>query len=180
MEFVIPLILRLIGSLLILKKPFWGMAFAMALDTVDFEVIAFLHEIFKGGYYVYYPTYVVFDKTLDLYVGMLGLIAARVWEPLIQRTMIGLWFWRIIGVILFLVFDQRYIFFFFPYVFDLFYLYYSYIVQYKPELKPTTPRQVATVVAILLIPKLMQEYFLHIIDSRPLVHLRYDILKLPR
>jgi hypothetical protein len=180
MEFIIPLVLRLIGPLLIMKKPFWGMILAIGLDTIDFDLIAFFHEMLNGDYYVYYPTYVVFDKSLDLYMGMIGVIASKVWQPLIHKTMIALLSWRIIGVLLFLILNERYIFFFFPYIFDFFFLYYAFTLQYKPELKPTTKKEVATVLAILLIPKLMQEYFLHILDSKPLVHFRYDILKSPR
>ena len=180
MEFLITIIIRLLGPLLILRKPFWGMVLAVGLDTIDFELIAFTSELLNGQYYVHYPTYTIIDKSLDLYMGVIGLVASRAWQPLIHRTIIALLSWRIIGMALYLIFREREIFFFFPYIFDFFFLYYAFVAQYKPALKPTTLKEVMNVLLILLIPKLLQEYFLHVIDSGPLIHLRYNILKLPR
>ena len=177
MEFVIPAVLRLLLSLAILRKPFWGMVFAVVIDAVDFDLIGLTNLLITGNNYVHYPIYMVVDKSLDLYIGILGLMVARSWAPLIYRTVIVLVCWRVIGVALYLMLGQRQVLLFFPNLFDFFFLFYAFADQYMPELRPQTARQLIAILIILLIPKLIQEYYLHILNSKLLLEFKHNFFR---
>ncbi len=180
MEFLIPFALRLVGSLVILRRPFWGMVLAVLLDALDFNLTSLSGGIFFDSYTVNFSVYALLDKIFDTYVAILALLAAMNWELLARRVLYVLFSWRLVGFVLFLVIGARQILFFFPNLFEFFFLFYAFALQYKSKLLPRNFAQMIIVLLLLLTPKLAQEYILHILDAAPLAYIKHDILGWPR
>jgi hypothetical protein len=88
--------MRLVIPLLILKRPLVGGVAAMLLDALDVVIVEFFGEGGMG------PHYHNIDKVLDLYYLALELWVALSWVERIPRlTAIGLFVYRVIGVVIF-------------------------------------------------------------------------------
>lgn len=137
----------------IFRWPLAGALAAILADNLDI-VIASLLDL--GGLWNYHSL----DKYLDTYyLGIEYLVCLR-WEPLLRRTGGFLFFYRLIGVILFEVTGIRVFLFIFPAVFEFFFLYYAALKELRPRHVPTV-RGVGLALFALLIPKWGQEYVLH-------------------
>ena len=67
--------------------------------------------------------------------------------------------------------------FIFPNLFENFYLYVLIVRRVAPRLEPRTRLQLAAVLAVLLIPKLVQEYVLHVEELHPWQWLRETFVR---
>lgn|SRR3989338_5527890 len=173
MVYALVFLLRLFGSLLVLKRPFWGMVLIIALDAVDFNIIGILNNLRSGDFEVNYPLYAQADKILDLYGAALAIWAGRLWsEKIAVRTLTVLFAVRAVGVGLFLFFNARIFLLFFPNLFEFFFLFYAYMMHYRPEFKIGTWPRLAAILFLLAIPKLGQELFLHYWHAEPLIRLK--------
>jgi hypothetical protein len=154
--------LRLIVPLLILKKPLAGGLIAMALDALDVVIV----ELFgPGGMGDHYHS---IDKVLDLYyLGLEAWVALRWVERLPRLTALWLFAYRVAGVIAFELTQWRAALFIFPNLFEHWFLFYLIRNKWFPQLRLNTWRQVALWLFILYIPKLGQEYLLHVAEAQP-------------
>ncbi|MFH1182302.1 MAG: hypothetical protein V1702_05045, partial [Candidatus Woesearchaeota archaeon] len=103
------------------------------------------------------------DKFFDIYAMAFMSIAALRWKPLEKWPLLGLFFYRGIGVVLFEMTGLRWVLLAFP---DLFIFYYFFCAarnRFFPSYN-LTKKRVAIILLILLIPKLAEEYLLHIKD----------------
>ena len=139
----------------------------MAVDAFDVVLVdAIAYAI--GQPSEFGPFYAQTDKYFDTYYLSLELIVVRRWpEALVRRAATGLFIWRLLGVVAFEVTGQRELLFVFPNLFELFFLYVLVVRRWAPPLMPRTAPQVVAVVVGLLVPKLIQEWILHVEQLHP-------------
>ena len=152
-ETAIIVVIRLIVPLSILRWPLAGGLLALAVDALDI-VLATVIDL--GGLWSYHNL----DKLLDTYYLGLEVVVAQRWAPLARWTATGLFGFRAIGVILFQATNMREFLFFFPGLFENFFLFNAVLLQFYPRYV-LTPRRLGMWLAILLVPKMAQEYVLH-------------------
>lgn len=152
-EIVIAVIaLRLVVPLFILRFPFVGVISCALLDVYDYHFI---------GQYEWYQAV---DKLLDLYY--LGFAAFTVlrWQDITSKWIaLSAYAYRVVGVVLVMTLDQRWLLMVFPNFFEPFFVFYLLYVYLSKSTQMLTKKWIiAAVVAVLLIPKLVQEYILHV------------------
>ena len=152
-ETLLIVLLRLILPLTILRWPLAGGVLALVADALD---IVFASLIDLGGLWNYHSL----DKYLDTYYLGLEAIVAQRWLALPRWTATLLFGYRLIGVVLFEATNIRLFLFLFPSLFENFFLFYAVLLQFFPDYD-LTPRRLAFWLAILLVPKMIQEYVLH-------------------
>lgn len=159
---VVVIALRIIVPLLILKRPLAGGILAMLLDGADVMIV----ELFgPGGMGSHYHS---LDKVLDLYY--LGLEAYISWgwtERIPRLISLGLFTWRLIGVILFEISGWRWLLFIFPNLFENWFLFVLIVWRFFPSVRLDTWKRCLAWLAVLYVPKLGQEYLLHIAEAKP-------------
>ena len=106
------------------------------------------------------PNYQAFDKWADLVYMATFLVVAFRWHGLVRKIAIGLFFFRIIGILAFEMTGWRGVLLFFPNLFEFWVIAIAGFTHYAPRYKFT---RTATVVmlAVLLLLKESQEYVLH-------------------
>ena len=139
----------------------------MALDAFDVVLVdAIAYTI--GEPSEFGPFYAQTDKYFDTYYLSLEFIVVRRWpETLPRRVATGLFLWRLIGVAAFELTGQRSLLLVFPNLFENFFLYLLIVRRWVPALMPRTVPQVVAVVVVLLVPKLIQEWLLHVEQVHP-------------
>ncbi len=154
--------LRLIVPLLILRKPLAGGLAAMLLDATDVIIVEFFGP---GGMGDHYQN---IDKGLDLYYLGLEAYVSLSWSSRIPRH-ISLWLFglRLVGVALFEVSGWRPLLFLFPNLFENWFLFVLIMWRFFPGVRLDTWRRCLTWLAVLYVPKLGQEYLLHVAEAQP-------------
>lgn len=163
------LVLRLLVPLTIFRYPFLGGLASIWLDGIDWSVNLF-------GMANLHANYVLLDKILDLYYLSIEAYVIFRWRRIFAKKT-GLWLFavRALGIILFSITAKEYLLFFFPNIFENFFLFYYgvwTIIKREPNLSRGT---LLWSVIILAIPKLIQEYVMHVQlvnDWRP-VHIPF-------
>lgn len=153
MGLAIVLVVRLLAPLAIFRWPLAGALLAIVADTVDvlmFDVFGF------PGFIEYHQI----DKILDSYYLAIELIVLQQWSTVPRVTASALFAYRMIGVVVFEVTDERAVLLLFPNVFEWFFLLQLWLLRFRPAYI-LTPQRAAMWTAVLLVPKLAQEYLLH-------------------
>jgi len=148
-------LLRLLLPLLILKWALLGMVVCSLLDAFDVYFPGFppLESFYQ---------YQEWDKILDLYYLSFALFVSFSWKDLLSKK-ISLLFYllRATGTALFLITASRAWLFFFPNLFEYFYLFYlGSIVIFKQNLI-RNKKDLAIIIGAIILLKLPQEYILH-------------------
>lgn len=152
-ETLIIVAIRLLVPLTIVRWPLVGGILSLIADALDI-VLSTLLDL--GGVWNYHAL----DKYLDMYYLTLEVAVAQRWEALPRWTATALYGYRLIGVIVFEATGTRMVLFFFPNVFENFFLFNAARLQFLPAYE-LTPRRLAAWLVILLIPKMVQEYVIH-------------------
>jgi len=152
-ETLLIIVIRLLVPLTILRWPFYGGLLALTADALDI-VLASLVDL--GGLWNYHQL----DKYLDTYYLAIEAFVAQRWDPLPRWTATFLFGYRLIGVIAFEITNIRVILFYFPSLFENFFLFNAALLQFFPDYE-LTPRRLIMWLAILLVPKMIQEYVIH-------------------
>ena len=152
-ETLIIVVIRLLVPLTILRWPLVGGILSLLVDALDVVLATLLH---LGGLWNYHSL----DKYLDTYYLALEVVVAQRWLGLPRWTATGLFAFRAVGVVLFEVTNTRMFLFFFPALFENFFLFYVALLRFFPRYL-LTPRRLVLWLGILLIPKMAQEYALH-------------------
>lgn len=164
--------LRLVVPLLILRWNLAGGVIAMLLDGAD---VILIEVIGRGGFGNHYAE---LDKILDSYYYSLELFVALRWRsPWARTPTIALFIYRAIGVVLFETTQRRIFLFFFPNLFENWWLYVVVVRQFWPRLYPCSIKTTAIPLALLLIPKMGQEYLLHYTEAKPWNWFKENVLK---
>ena len=158
---LIVICIRLLVPLLIFRWPLFGGIAAAFADLIDVVLTTLIGQgDFTNANYSY------IDKALDTYFLAIMLIVSLKWEMLAKKTCIALFAIRTVGVVLFEMSGIRMLLFFFPNLFLLFYLFWAARNRFFPGFVLTT-KKLTVILIVLLIPKLIQEYLLHIVEVHP-------------
>ncbi|TAK76231.1 MAG: hypothetical protein EPO16_07540 [Dehalococcoidia bacterium] len=163
--------LRLLSALPVLRFPFEGLVVALEVDKWDWFWLAAGQEPTKAQL-----AYQEWDKFLDLFPLTMALVATWRWRDLtMKRLLIATFALRVVGVTLFLLTPQRWLLIVFPNVFENLILVYAAFRLIAGHDVLLTSRRVTIVVGVIaLMPKMVEEYFLHFLERRP-----WDWVNLP-
>lgn len=154
--------LRLVIPLMILWKPLPGSIIALLLDAFDVVIVEFFGP---GGMGDHYHN---IDKILDLYYFSLQAIVAWRWtDRRLRLVALVLFFYRLVGVVIFEITGWRATMFVFPNLFENWFLFVLIRNQFFPGLKLDSWKRIAFWLVILYIPKAVQEYVLHVAQAQP-------------
>ena len=151
------ILVRLLVPLAIPRYPLPGILAATFLDMVDFTVIRDRTNLPMEGYQG-------FDKALDIYYLTIAYISTlRNWTNLFAFKLSRfLFYWRLVGVVLFEFTQLRPLLFIFTNAFEYFFIFYE-VVRLRWDPKRMSKRLVIGATAFIWIfIKLPQEYILHI------------------
>lgn len=154
--------LRLGAPLLIFRWWLTGGIVAMLLDAGDVVLVDVLG---LGGFGDHY---VRLDKLLDSYYYAIELMVALRWQnPWTRIPAVALFVDRIVGAVLFESLGIRALLFAFPNLFENWWLYCVVVGRWLPALEPHGWKSTLVPLALLLVPKLAQEYLLHVAEAKP-------------
>ncbi|MFN2106255.1 MAG: hypothetical protein ACK2UJ_15350 [Candidatus Promineifilaceae bacterium] len=148
---------RVLVPLTIPRYPLPGILAALVLDAVDQTVFQALTGVTFAGYQGY-------DKALDIYYLAIAYIATlRNWTNFAAvRISRFLFYYRLVGVVMFEMLQFRWLLLLFPNVFEYFFIFYEvYRLRWDPRrLSAKTLAGVAAFIWIVI--KLPQEYWIHV------------------
>lgn len=154
--------LRLLAPLLILRWSLTGGIVAMLADATDVIVVEFFGPGGMGGHYSQ------LDKGLDTYYLALEAVVAWYWVNSWARwTALALFAYRLLGALLFEATQVRALLFLFPNLFENWWLYCVAVARFRPRWLPTSWRSTLVPLLILLVPKMGQEWLLHVQEAQP-------------
>lgn len=165
------IVVRVLTALPTLRFPLEGFLLALEVDKWDWY---WLDAGSKSK--EYQALYQQWDKVLDLFaLGVAAFVALR-WRDRTMRMMaLGAFLLRAAGVAAFLLTEERWILVAVPNVFEtlfLMYVVFQVIAPGEPMLIGSASALMVFLAAFL--PKLAEEYYLHILERRP-----WDTLDLP-
>jgi len=149
------ILLRLIIPLLIFRRPLLGGVASVLLDAVDANIVRIM-----GGTF---PNYQQLDKYLDTYYLFFEFVVSLGWDhKLAKQTSVILFLYRVVGVVLFEITNTRVFLFFFPNLFEYFFLFFLILKRrYFDSNKVNSWSRMVLIVVLLYILKFPQEYLLH-------------------
>jgi hypothetical protein len=155
-------IIRLLAPLLILRFPLPGLLVAQALDKYDWKWLPFESQ-------ADYDFYQYWDKSLDTYYLALAFVVTRRWpDPLARHVALATFSWRVVGVGLFFITGERWLFLLFPNVFEGVFLFYEvYLLLSRRGVLFVSWTRLAWVVPFIAFPRWTREYFLHVLEEGP-------------
>ncbi len=151
------LAMRLLVPLSILRYPLPGIIASLLADAVDGAIFAGFTDVSLENYQQY-------DKALDIYYLAIAYVATlRNWsDPMALRIGQFLWYYRLLGVALFAIFEYRWLLFVFPVAFEYFFIYYEAVrTRWRPE-RLTTRHMLIAAAFFWVVLKLPQEYWVHV------------------
>lgn len=152
-EMLVVAVVRVLGSLPVLR---WAFAGALIAILVDFSDLFLRNLLDLGGI----PDYQRFDKLMDLVYMVLFLVVALRWRGLARDIAVGLFAFRMAGFAVFQITDARPVLLAFPNVFEFWFVYVAAVLHWRPH-HVVTPREATFALVPLLLLKLFQEYALH-------------------
>jgi hypothetical protein len=154
LEMAIIAVVRVAGSLLVLR---WAFAGAIAAVLIDLSDLFLMNLLDLGGVHNYQG----FDKILDqVYMAAFLLVAFR-WKGIARNVAVALYLFRLAGFFVFEVTDERALLLFFPNVFEFWFLLSAGFLHWRPH-HAFTRRSAAAWLAVLTALKEFQEYALHL------------------
>ena len=159
---IIVLVLRLLIPATIFRYRITGAIASMVIDMLDVVLVAALQVALGEDQVGFGEHYQRFDKWLDMYYLTIEAIVCLSWSNNLARNAAGEEFRKLI--------------FFFPNLFENFFLYYIICDRFWPRLIPTKISTLIVVLVILYIPKFFQEYILHFAEVKPWQWIRSNVL----
>lgn len=150
-------LLRVLVPLTIPRYPLPGIIAALLLDAVDQSLFQALTNLQLDGYQGY-------DKALDIYYLAIAYISTlRNWaNNTAFRISRFLFYYRLVGVVLFELLHLRWLLLLFPNVFEYFFIFYE-VVRLRWDPRRLSGRALIGVAALIwIVIKLPQEYWLHV------------------
>lgn len=146
-------VVRLLGSLPVLRWPFYGGLLAVLVDQSDLFMMNLLHLGGVSGYQS-------FDKYLDQAYLLSFLVVALRWPPAPRAVAAGLYAYRFAGFLAFELTQTRWLLLVFPNLFEFWFLLVAADLQFGLRAR-LSRRQVCGLLATLVALKLFQEYAIH-------------------
>lgn len=155
-------ILRLLVPISILKWPLLGALASISVDIYDWVLV----NLATKEDYILYQNW---DKAMDLYYWIFALIIARGFKDIVaKRFVFGFFAYRIFGMVMFWLTQKREFLFLFPNFFEnLFIFYLLFILLFKKQFLFTSTKITFIVLSIIIIPKIIHEYFMHFLEKQP-------------
>ena len=177
---IIVLVVRLLFPLTIFRWRIGGSVGSMLLDGVDVILVDALASVLgeEPGLGDHYQS---FDKWLDMYyLSVEAFVSIRFTNVLARNTSLALYIFRLVGIIAFAATGEQYrkLIFFFPNLFENFFLYCIISQRFAPKLMPKSIKNLAVILLILYIPKFAQEWLLHFQQITPWNWFREAVLGL--
>ena len=166
---LILVLVRLVVPVSILRWPLAGGIASMLLDALD---VVLIELIGQGGF----SNYAALDKGLDMYYLSFELIVSLRWEELARRTSVALFAYRAVGFVVFEATQTRMFLLIFPNVFENFYVGYLLLRRLAPSYA-LTPARLAALLVLVTVPKLGQEYLLHVQEAQPWDWIKRHVLQ---
>lgn len=144
----------------IFKWRFKGAVAAMLADAFDVMLMEkFGHGIWTG------TNYHLFDKFFDTYYLFFEFVVVwKFWENKLARKVgISLFGMRMFGFLMFEITGIRQMFFFFPNIFEFFYLGYEFLRKYFPKYV-LDKKRILILFLVVGIPNIIKEYFMHFLE----------------
>ncbi len=164
--------IRLLIPVMILRWPLIGGVASMIADTLD---VVLIELIGLGGFGDFYHTT---DKLLDTYYLSFELVVSLGWQNAYAKWICAALFpYRVLGVLLFELTGHRVMLIIFPNLFENWWLWCALTKDYLPQFEPKTWRASLVALALLLIPKMGQEYMLHYAEVQPWDWTKRNILR---
>ena len=148
---------RFFVPLYILRYPLPAILVALVVDGVDQTIFQQFTTLNLDGYQGY-------DKALDIYYLTIAYIATlRNWKNHFAfKASKFLYYYRLVGVVLFELLQFRWLLLIFPNTFEYFFIFYEAVrVRWEPR-KLSKRFVVGAIAAIWIVIKLPQEYWIHI------------------
>ncbi|GAB4327635.1 MAG: hypothetical protein Kow0010_11200 [Dehalococcoidia bacterium] len=154
LEELIIAVVRVVGSLFVLR---WAFVGGIVAILIDFSDLFMKNLLDLGGV----RDYQAFDKWLDQVYQFAFLAVALRWSGVARRVALVLFAYRLVGFVVFEVVEDRLVLFFFPNVFEFWFIFVASLPHWWPRFAYTR-RNVAVALAALTGAKLFQEYVLHV------------------
>jgi hypothetical protein len=148
---------RLLVPLMIPKWPLPGMVLSLIVDAVDGSIFRSITTLDMNLYQSY-------DKALDIYYLAIGYLSTlRNWSHLFAfKTSRFLFYYRLVGVLLFNLTGLRWLMLVFTNAFEYFFIFYEAVrVRWDP-LRMSKKTLLLALAAIVIFIKIPQEYIVHI------------------
>jgi hypothetical protein len=169
---VFVIVSRTLAPVFILRWPFWGALVCIAADGVD--------TMFQDalGSTILTEHYHNIDKAFDTsYLAVEAWVAFRWIDPLARWAALVLFGLRLIAVLLYELFDIRGVLFYLgPNIFENFYLWVAGFLTIDPKYRIGSARNLVLILLVVGIPKLLQEYVMHYMDSQTWHFVKRNIL----
>lgn len=146
-------LIRILGSLPVLRWPFAGGLLAVLVDLADLVLLDWLDPLAFGQYQA-------FDKYLDQVYMATFLVVALRWQGTERSVAIALYLYRLLGFVAFELTGERFLLLVFPNVFELWFLIVA-ALHARGRRPAWTPAQLVAVLGISLAAKELQEWALH-------------------
>jgi hypothetical protein len=158
--FLLVLTLRFVVPLFIPRFPLPAIILALVLDAADQTIFQQFTNLNLDGYQNY-------DKALDIFYLTIAFLAVyRTWTNTAAINVARfLWYYRLIGVWLFEVVQERWILFMFPNTFEYFFIAYVAIATKWDPRRLTQRAVIALAAFIWIVIKLPQEWWIHIAQN---------------
>ena len=154
---VLVLAFRLLAPLLIPRFPLPGIILALAIDGID-------QTIFQSFATLNIDEYQSYDKALDVYYFTIAYLATmRNWSNLFAfEVSRALFYYRLIGVVVFEYTDFRWVLLIFPNTFEYFFIFYELVrLRWDPR-RMTRNAVIGAAAFIWIVIKLPQEHWVHV------------------
>ncbi|MCH8814801.1 MAG: hypothetical protein IH957_06830 [Chloroflexi bacterium] len=152
-EELIIAVVRVLGSLPVLRWPLAGGILAVLVDLSDL----FMRNLIEAGGV---GNYQEFDKWLDQVYMLTFLLVALRWAPVPRGIAVVLYAYRLIGFVTFEITGTREVLLIFPNLFEVWFLFVAGVHFFKIDFD-YSPKHVAMAFVPLLSIKMFQEYTLH-------------------
>lgn len=161
MAYVILTLLRIVVPFTMLRWPLIGVIASAYLDYRDWDFLG----VETNSEMIFYQNW---DKILDTYYLAIAWYTSRFWKDAVARlTSSFLFFYRMLGVIIVLMSDRS-LLLFFPNIFEWFFVYYLLFIRItKNDIVFTSKKLLNIALLSVAIPKLAQEYFMHVLRKPP-------------
>lgn len=146
-------LVRVVGSLPVLR---WGFVGSLVAVLIDFSDLFMMNLLDLGGV----RNYQTFDKWVDLGYMITFLVVSMRWSGAERHVALGLFGYRMLGVLLFEAIGWRGLLLIFPNVFEFWVIFVTGVKRFRPGYKITPWRAVKWMIPILIL-KEFQEYTLH-------------------
>jgi len=152
-EMLLIALVRVLGSLPVLRWAFAGGLLALLVDQSDLLI---MNLVDLGGV----SDYQTFDKYLDqVYLGCFLIVALR-WDGPARTISIGLYAYRLVGFAAFELTQERDVLLFFPNLFEFWFLLVAGLKHFDAEDRLTSHPVLAAMAGLVSL-KMAQEYALH-------------------